>query len=382
MAEEGIQDFIEILNVTLRGMEIGMTATKGTMKVVARISRLLMELARSIKNLPYNQTSGKMSMKVLGSIYQNMSFNEFKFSDIGERLYSLYKDNEYDQQKAMKLLDYKVLEKKFEELARKAGLPYAKVPNFVKNSETGHVEYRIAFPGNKLEEYKEVAAQLSAYIEESLIACGVKNENIRKKVTNDTIPESKSLSDAISEIGISEVTNEQYEAAMKETYPNYNPLEISPEEPSDEIKSTFFGIPDNNEYTNQKTKDDIKEVTFTHILIRDLQSQSVTVMMDQYPNVAIKINKSDMLNYQQTISAHGIKQHHAALQKDSTYKFYIYDINPETKKLDTANPKRYKMTLREFEVFMAQQKEKALHKAVNQLPETAQVPAIKPKTRR
>ena len=82
--------------------------------------------------------------------------------------------------------------------------------------------------------------------------------------------------------------------------------------------------------------------------------------MDEYPNVAIKIKQSDVVNLKAVKDKQDKIVYTASLKKDVKYQFEIYQVDKVTKKIDYANnPKHYEMTLKEFDGMMKEHRQKA-----------------------
>lgn len=384
MSEEGIQDLIGVMNITLKGAEdlgkIGMSATKGGINTVANICKLLKWIAQSIQSLPYHKTGGKVSMKVMGTKFQDLNYNEFKLSLVETKLKEkekTFSGANSDIKKAKTLLSEAALKKKVEELSKKYGLVYSRVPNFMANKDTGKEEYRIAFPKSQTEAYQEVTAQLYAYMDKALKKV-IGNEKERKAIIGQVIPECKPLTAALGEVGVTEVTNEQFDKAMKETYPAYDSKAIAAKEPSEEKKTDYIGIADRNEYAQQKAKGNVKAVSFSNVLAKNPSEHAITVVMDQYPNAAVKIKEADVLDLDAQLTEEGKVTYKAALRKDAVYEFEVYQADPITNKVDfTKNPKHYRMSLKDFDNMMKQNAAKTRQKAAKLLETKAPLHSVK-----
>lgn len=394
MAEDGIQDFIGILNVTMKGIEnagkatkfvadAGFQVAKGGYKALAKIIKLLTWIFRTISEKQYYKTGGEVKNKVLQTKFQDLTYNEFKLSNIGERIRAKGDPN-INVEYVEKMLNEDVLKKKIEILSRKCGFLYAKVPNFVLNEETGKPEFRIAFSKQQMDAYNEVRAQIYAYMDKVLDDAGMEKKEERANIINEALSTPKPLMSAMDEIGVTAVSNEVLDAKMKETYPDYDPAEFTPVEPTEEKKTASIEITENNEYARESAKGNVKEINFTKVLLKTPSEQSVTVVLDEYPNAAIKIKESDVLDLRNWKDEKGTVGYKMAIKKDATYEFEVYHVNPITKKVDFAqNPKHYEMTFKEFERMMAENAEKTKAKVTNLLEQKSMLPAApKPNTPR
>lgn len=398
MSEESIQDFIGILNVTMTGLEnagkavgavtnAGFQVAKGSYKALERLCELLTWIARSIKESPYNKTGGKLSNKVLTTKFQDLNFSDLRLFYAKSFYTNLNKEypGAYDQAKIDKLLNPEILKKEFDNLAKKNGFVYAKVPNFIPDRESGVIEYRFAYSKSQEAAMLETKSQMQALIFEKLIKCGAP-ESVAQKYSEKMVEKNvagKSVTQNIDELGINRVNREQFEAAMRDTYPKYDPKEFSAVEPSKEKIAILKELEEKNTNEQQKANANVKSVTFSKILEVDKKNYSIKVVLDEYPNVAVRIKNSNILDIQQRTAGHGIKQYQAALRKDATYEFDVYFVNPKTKKVDMSNnPKHYKMTFNEFDLFMKQSREKTKQNIVKlQLPTALQLPSAKTKPR-
>lgn len=382
MEEEGIQDFIGIMNVTLKGMEdagkIGITLTRGSLKVAANIFKLLSWIVRSIHDNPYYKTGGKVKNKVLSTKFLDLNYSDMQLYSahgIYSELNKQYPGN-YDQVKIDKLLSSSVLEKEFDKLAKKNGLLYAKIPNFISNKDTNIIEFRFAYSKSQEAALLETKSQMMALISKRLKNCGVKKE-VAKKIAEEWIgnTEGKPIMKAMDEIGVTTVSNEVFDTVMKETYPSYDSKEFVAKEPSLEKKIDYIAITDKNEHTQQKNKGNVKDITFSKILVRNANRNEITVVMDEYPNVAIKIRQSDVLNLNTYKDEQGNMVYKASLRKDTTYQFEVYQADPVTKKIDFSNnPKYYEMSLKEFDNMMKQNIQKNRIKIELHLEQKAMLP--------
>ena len=399
MAEDGIQDFIGILNVTMEGVkatgkaakymtDAGFQVAKGSYKVLAKIIKMLTWILRTISEKQYYKTGGEVKNKVLQTKFQDLNFdtvNLYSPKNLYTKLNKEYPGN-YDQAKIDKLLNPEALKKEFDNLAKKTGLLYAKIPNFITDKDTGVIEYRFAYSKSQEAAMMETKTQLNALIYEKLKKCGVK-EDVAKKISNEIVNPSvsgKPLMQNLDVIGIGAVSDKEFETAMVATYPNYDPAEFAPVEPTEEKKTASIEITENNEYARESAKGNVKEITFSKVLLKTPSEHAVTVVLDEYPNAAIKIKESDVLDLQNWKDEKGTIGYKMAIKKDATYEFEVYHVNPVTKKVDFAqNPKHYEMTFKEFERMMVENAEKTKAKVTTLLEQKSMLPAApKPHTPR
>lgn len=247
MSEDGIQDFIGVMNITLKGMEdagkVGVTLTRGSLKVMANILKLLSWIVRSIHDSPYYKTGGKVKNTVLSTKFSDLNYADMQLHSahsIYSELSKKYPGN-YNQDKIDKLLNPNVLEKEFNKLAKKNGLLFAKVPNFIANKDTNTTEFRFAYSKSQEAAMLETKAQMMALISKRLKNCGVKMD-VAKELAEQWMgaTKGKPIMNAMDEIGVTAVSNEVFDRAMKETYPSYNPKEFVAKEPSLEKKQTIL----------------------------------------------------------------------------------------------------------------------------------------------
>ena len=399
MAEDGIQDFIGILNVTMKGVEnagkatkfvadAGFQVAKGSYKVLAKLIKLLTWIFRTISEKQYYKTGGKVANKVLQTKFQDLNFDTVRLyspRDLYTKLNSEYPGN-YDQAKIDKLLNPEALKKEFDNLAKKTGLLYAKIPNFIADKDTGVIEYRFAYSKSQEAAMLETKTQLNALICERLKKCGVKDD-VAKEISKSIVDPSvsgKPLMQNLDEIGIGAVSDKEFETAMVAAYPNYDPAEFTPVEPSEEKKTASIEITENNEYARESAKGNVKEIAFSKVLLKTPGEHAVTVVLDEYPNAAIKIKESDVLDLKKRKDKSGTIGYKMAIKNDATYEFEVYHVNPVTKEVDyTQNPKHYEMTFKEFERMMRENAEKTKAKVTTLLEQKSMLPsAPKPHTPR
>ena len=198
---------------------------------------------------------------------------------------------------------------------------------------------------------------------------------VAQEVVDATAP-GKPLMQNLDEIGVTAVSTEVLDEKMKETYPNYDPAEFAPVEPSEEKKTDCVKIAENNEYARETSRGNVREVTFSKVLLKNPGEHAVTVVLDEYPNAAIKIKESDVLDIQGWKDNKGNVGYKMAIKKDATYEFEVYHVNPFTKKVDfTQNPKHYEMTFKEFERMMSENAAKTKAKVTNLLEQKSMLPA-------
>jgi len=382
MAEDGIQDFIGILNVTMKGIEnagkatkfvadAGFQVAKGSYKALAKIIKMLTWIMRTLSEKPYYKTGGKVANKVLQTKFQDLHFDTLHLlsaKNVMDIVNKTHQDSyayKIDETKFNKLLSPTVLKKDFDNLAKKYGLLWSPVPNFITDTKTGIVEFKFAYSKQQEEAMLEVKAQLNALIQQRLEACKVPKEakeEIAKNMVDPTAA-GKPLMQNLDEIGIGAVSDKEFEAAMIATYPKYDPMEFAPVEPSEEKKTASIEITENNEYARESAKGNVKEIAFSKVLLKTPGEHAVTVVLDEYPNAAIKIKESDVLDLQEWKDEKGTVGYKMAIKKDAVYEFEVYHVNPVSKKVDfTQNPKHYEMTFKEFERMMAENAEKVKSK--------------------
>lgn len=396
MAEDGLQDFVGLLNVTLNAVgaigSVGMAVTKGSVKLASRLVKLFSCMIQKISDREYQKTGGKVKNKVLQVKYNDLMYSSIKTSNIeavkqkaigmGANPSSLTKLNEKD------------LLKEFDKIAKKVGFPYSEIPNFVKDAETGKIEYRLAFSKQHQEAYNEAVAQfnsmISIYLNKEV---GIKDKKVCNEMADSIMKEGneKSLTEAIGEIGLLSVSDEQFEIEMKESFPNYNPKLFEPVEPSDEKKTDCVLLIEENEYRKEKEHGNIKKIVITEdrIKARLPEERAVIVQLEQYPNVTVKIKEEDFLRMSagaEVLDGHGQsvrKEIILEVKKSSKYDFEVFLVNPNTKDVDMENPKRYSMPFEEFERLMSANEKKSKEKVASLgLPDKSALPDIVKKTGR
>ena len=117
-------------------------------------------------------------IKILSTKFSDLNYADMQLHsahNIYSELSKKYSGN-YNQDKIDKLLNPSVLEKEFNKLAKKNGLLFAKIPNFIANKDTNTTEFRFAYSKSQEAAMLETKSQMMALISKRLKDCGVRKE--------------------------------------------------------------------------------------------------------------------------------------------------------------------------------------------------------------
>ena len=243
MGEAGIQDFIGILNVTINGLEhmghLSLSVTKGTAEAVVRISQVAKWVGKAFSD--EKKVGGRLKNQSIARRFSDLRYSEVQLlspETIYMQLNEMYPGN-YDLAKIKILLNPLILQKKFDELAQKHGLLYARVPNFIPNKQTGVTEFKFAYSSSQTNAKDATLEQMQAYIAKQLKKCGAKQKVAKKYAEAASTNKDTSFTESLPRLGVEKISDEQFQIAMKETYPGYAP-ELLAQEPTEERKKEYL----------------------------------------------------------------------------------------------------------------------------------------------
>lgn len=387
MADEGIGEVVGIINCTLEGAKLAGGATVGTIKMagaltkesaklITKLMKLLYQVSRYMAvDRKYNKTSGKTSAKVLQTKFSNFEYDEVKFTAAKESIRSMCQGMDEKQlAKVTSKFNEKALRNKFNELAKKNGLLYCRIPNFVENADTNKIEYRYVYPAEQAKANAETRIQFTAYINKLIKEAGIKDEKLAKQIVDEIVPADRNmpLAQAVDRMGLYQCSDEHFDTAMKECYPEYDAKEFLPVEPSEEKKRNFTNFIGRNELNEERLKGNVKDMTipYSNILYQD--RGQVKFVHPDYANVIVTVRPEDVIqskfispeyNKDKTAmtSCKGIQ---ISLRNNNTYECEILKVNKQT--LTVSSNKRYLFNFDELDKFMKSQNAKARREAKRQ----------------
>lgn len=225
MADD-MQELIALMNITIKGLEmmgsIAVTTGRGSAFVASRTYKVAECIGHTL-NEKKKKTTGRISGNAMQHRFQDLRFSELPLlapEKIYKELYSAYPGH-YNPVKIGTLLNPLVLQAKFDRLAKKYGLSYAKMPNFIPDKQTGVIELRFAYPAAQTAAKEAVLAQMQAYIAKQLQKCGAKQEAARAYAEQQVPAKDTTFTESLSQIDLEKVTDEEFDRIMLETYPTY-----------------------------------------------------------------------------------------------------------------------------------------------------------------
>ena len=240
MSEENIQDFIGILNVTINGLEsmgrLGLQLTKGTIGAASRMISVARWVGATLST--DTKTSGKVRTSSMVRRFSDLRFTEMPLYSpavIHRQLNEQYPGN-YNLEKIEQFLNPDVLQKEFEKVAKKCGLVYARVPNFIPDQHTGVAEFRFAYSMSQTQAKNEAISQMQAYIAKQLRKCGADKHTAQQVSERATGQTDTSFTESLAHLGVERITEDQFDIIMESTYPDYYPEKIEAVEPPEETK--------------------------------------------------------------------------------------------------------------------------------------------------
>lgn len=423
--EEGIGDYAKVMEVVFNGISMAGNFSKFTAEAAVKLLGLLWHTLYSCGKITYkageyiyigkdlNKTGGKVSNRALLMQAQNqVLYDDIKALSGGKIAEKCCKENISELCK-LKGLDEKTLAdvvnnidkykskftkkewsyiekwrsfdrkeynkealKQFEKICVKAGLKYADVSNFIKNKDTGEVEFHFAFPKDQIENYREVMAQFDAWQTSYFEALKLNKEQIEqitKATTGDpakrempTLLVNSPVAEAVEKLSM-----EDYHQIMENTFPEYNRNELTPKEPSQETKDFFHEASEINGAKADEMSGDRKKVVIKDAIIKnpqtgetisnigkDAKTGEIQFRHPDYGNVICTVKPEDINVYTSTTNKDGIQRTTATayIKKDAEIKFSISSVNLDELRKNpsgiTPTVKEVKMTYDNFTDFM------------------------------
>lgn len=241
LSNDGLNDFASVMNVTFKGMELAGSFGKNSLLAIIRLCKLLYEIHKKLKeqsDLRRVSKLGKISNKTMHEKYGDSVV--YKSIQLSRALYMAESANANK-----KLTDEQIkncpptegtCKKRFDKLAKKYGLNYTFLPNFVKD-EHGNPTVSICVPKGQEHIFAEVIAQFNAQ-------CRKEVQEYLKQFPEQGTPKTiiSSFTEEGQEIinnpgrdsskeeyikeqmqGITEATEKEFNEKMKETFADYEP---------------------------------------------------------------------------------------------------------------------------------------------------------------
>lgn len=369
MTDEGIGEVVGIINCTLEGAKLvgqmaggtismAGTLTRESAKLMARLMKLMYQVSRYMAvDRKYNKTSGKTSEKVLQTKFQNLEYDEVKFTNAKEKVLEMCKG--MDEKKLSKIadkFDEKTLCARFDTLARKNGLLYCKIPNFVENEDTGKIEYRYTYPAEQAKANAETRTQFAAYINKLLRDIGIKDMK-PEEIVYETVPAGANmpLLQATERLMICQCSDEDFEAAMSKCYPDYEAGAFVPKEPEEEKKRSFSDITEKNEIHEKHINGNIRDMTVPLENIVYQSKEKIKFVHPWYANVLMTVKPEDVVK-EQIIESSLPKMINITIKRDNAYECDVIRGNSQT---NAVKHGRYQFNPDELDKFMKAQNLKA-----------------------
>ena len=238
-----LQDLVSIMNVTIKGLEelgsLSITVAKGSAFVASRAVQVAQWVGKTMNGEA--KTGGKLKINGISRKFTDLRYSELPLLSpeiIHKQLCEMY-PGQYNLTKIKTLLNPVVLQAEFEHLAKKHGLLYARVPNFIPDKATGVVELRFAYSKSQTDAKEAVLAQMQAYIAKQLKKCGVKQQAAQEYAEQQIPTKDTTFTESLAQIDVEKVSEEDFNKAMLITYPDYKPATIETKQPPAELQAEY-----------------------------------------------------------------------------------------------------------------------------------------------